>query len=95
MANFLTPHQRSQLLWHHKTERMRRFADRIKVVLWLDSGWTYEEVAAALFLDDATVRRYQQSYQDGGIEGLVKDAYKGGITKLTRPRRVRTQRSSD
>ena len=83
MANFLTPTERAELLRHHKTERMRRFADRIKAILLLDGGWTYEEVAEALFLDDATVRRYQQSYQEGGIQGLVKDAYKGGIAKLS------------
>lgn len=83
MANFLTPTERAKLLRHHKTERMRRFADRIKAILLLDDGWTYEEVAGALFLDDATIRRYHQAYKDEGINGLVKDAYKGGITKLT------------
>ena len=62
---------------------MRRFADRIKAVLLIDSGWTYEEVAEALFLDDATVRRYLQAYQAEGVTGLVKDAYKGGVSKLT------------
>ena len=49
----------------------------------LDSGWTYAEVAEALFLDDATIRRYLQAYQSDGISGLVRDAYKGGVHKLT------------
>ena len=83
MANFLTSTERSELLCHHKTERMRRFADRIKAILLLDGGWTHEEVAEALFLDDTTVRRYHQSYQEEGLQGLLKDAYKGGIAKLT------------
>ncbi len=83
MANFLTPLQRSEFLTLHKTERMRRFADRIKTILLLDSGWTYEEIAEALFLDDSTVRRYHQAYVDQGLTGLVKDAYKGGLAKLT------------
>jgi transposase len=83
MSQLLTPTQRAELLSHHKAERMRRFADRIKAVLLIDSGWTYEEVAEALFLDDATVRRYLQAYQAEGVTGLVKDAYKGGVSKLT------------
>lgn len=83
MAPFLTSTQRAELLGHHKAERMRRFADRIKTILLLDSGWTYEEVAEALFLDDATIRRYFQAYQSEGVAGLVKDAYKGGVNKLT------------
>lgn len=83
MSNFLTSSQRSELLSHHKTERMRRFADRIKAILLLDSGWTYEEVAEALFLDDSTIRRYEAAYLTEGVGGLVKDAYKGGVLKLT------------
>ena len=77
LSSFLTKEQRAELLSHHKAERMRRFADRIKTILLLDSGWTYDEVAEALFLDDATIRRYFQSYQADGVSGLVKDAYKG------------------
>ena len=50
--------QRAEFLSHHKVERMRRFVDRIKTILLLDSGWTYDEVAEALFLGDATIRRY-------------------------------------
>ena len=83
MPSFLTSLQRNELLSHHKAERMRRFADRIKAVLLVDSGWTYEEVAEALFLDDTTVRRYLAAYQAEGVSGLVKDAYKGGTNKLT------------
>ena len=56
---------------------------RIKTILLLDSGWTYDEVAEALFLDDATIRPYFQAYQADGVSGLVKDAYKGGIHKLS------------
>lgn len=62
---------------------MRRFADRIKAILLLDSGWTYEEVAEALFIDDTTVRRYHNAFEAEGVTGLVKDAYRGGISKLT------------
>jgi len=69
---------------------MRRFADRIKAILLLDNGWAYEEVAEALFLDDATIRRYHKAYKDEGVNGLVKvlvkpiQSSKRRLSRLTR-----------
>ncbi|TLD42154.1 MAG: hypothetical protein JETT_1551 [Candidatus Jettenia ecosi] len=48
MKDFLSLEQRKELRRVHKKERSRRTADRIKAILLLDSGWTYEQVAEAL-----------------------------------------------
>ncbi len=83
MKNFLTKTQRTELLEEHKLERDKHFADRIKTILLLDSGWSYEQIAGVLFLDDSTIRRYEKNYISGGIEGLLTDNYKGGFSLLT------------
>ena len=58
----LTKAERAELLIQHKKERDKRVADRIKVVLLYDDGWNSEQIEKALFIDDATVRRYLETY---------------------------------
>ncbi|TLD40780.1 MAG: Transposase [Candidatus Jettenia ecosi] len=66
----------------HKKERSRRNADRIKAILLLDSGWTHEQVAEVLLLDDQTIRNYEATYLSKGIEDLLSDNYTGCVAKL-------------
>ena len=49
MSNLLTSEERSELLLKHKSERDKRMADRIKVILLFDQGWNFETIAKALF----------------------------------------------
>ena len=67
----------------HRQESYRRFADRIKTILLLDSGWSYAKIAEALLLDDQTIRNYEQIYSKGGISALLITDYKGGLRKLS------------
>lgn len=83
MKDFLSLEQRKELRRVHKKERSRRNADRIKGILLLDSGWTYEQVAAVLLLDDQTIRTYETTYQSRGLEALLSDTYLGCIAKFT------------
>ncbi len=80
---FLTDEQRLTLRQRHRSERNKRYAYRINVVLLLDDGWTYQQVADALLLDDATVRDYERQYRTGGLKVLLSDEYRGGTAKLT------------
>lgn len=57
-------------------------ADRIKAILMLDDGYGYEQIAKALLLDDQTIRRYVERYQQNGINAL-SDTYKGGMSYLS------------
>ncbi|MBE7546841.1 MAG: hypothetical protein HS127_06830 [Planctomycetia bacterium] len=47
MNPFLSEKTRIELKKVHKKEPHRHHADRIKAILLLDSGWSYEEVAEA------------------------------------------------
>lgn len=73
IARFLA--QRAELDLTHKSERMKHYADRVKAILALDAGWSFEEVVEILLYDAATIRRFHKSYIEGGIDGLVKDSY--------------------
>jgi transposase len=83
-VGFLTDEQRLDLRRQHRSERNRRHAYRINVVLLLDAGWTHQQVANALLLDDATVRDYERRYRTDGLDILLSDEYRGGTAKLTR-----------
>ena len=82
MIKDLTHNQRKKLRRRHRKEHDRRLADRIKAILLLDEGWTYENVAKALLLDDQTIRNYEKTFSQGGISELLKTSYKGGESKL-------------
>lgn len=49
----------------------------------LNSGYSYEEIAQMLILDDATIRRWYNRYISSGIQTLLEDNYIGGTSKLT------------
>ena len=79
----LTVKQRQELLKLHKQEFYRRYADRVKTILHLDSGWNLKKIGNALFLDKQTVRSYKKTFSKRGLNGLFENNYKGEIGKLT------------
>lgn len=82
MYKFLSKPQRQELLNELKVERSRRYADRIRVILLLDEGRKYRDIAAFLFLDEGTIANYKKRYREGGIEGLILDDYHTKRSKL-------------
>lgn len=83
MAQFLTLKQKRALEKAHKKERNRRYADRIKTILLLDLGLSYDKIAQYLLLDDQTIRNYETRYKSNGINDLLSDNYVGCVSKLT------------
>jgi transposase len=77
MKGFLTPEQRAELIYELKVEDHARYSDRLKVILLLDQGKTYQSIAEYLFLDEGTIRNYRKRYVEGGIFGLVTDTHSG------------------
>jgi transposase len=67
----------------HKTLREKRLAYRVHAVILLGSGWTPQQVAEALFLDEKTVRSYFAHYTNAGEKGLVQLNYQGKLPSLT------------
>jgi transposase len=77
MQGFLTPIQRQELLSELRKEDKRKYADRFRVILLLDEGQTYKNIAKFLFLDEGTIANYRRRYKEGGIMGLIVDDYSG------------------
>jgi transposase len=83
MNKFLSHSERNELLQELKIEDKRRYADRIRVILLLDQGWTYKRIAEALFIDEGTIANYRKRYISGGIEELINDYYQGKKSALS------------
>lgn len=73
----LSKKQRKELLSELQIERERKFADRLRVILLLDEGRKYQDIATFLFLDEKTILNWKNRYQEGGLERLVNDHYVG------------------
>lgn len=67
----------------HKSTKDKRLAYKINALILRYKDYTYREIEDALMLDERTVRRYRDIYQEMGIDGLIIDSYKGGFSKLS------------
>lgn len=84
MQGFLTEEQIGILREAHYSCRLRKSADRIKAVLLLNDGFTYDKVARILMLDDITIRRYEKQFESVGVDGLIECRYVGRHGTLTK-----------
>ena len=83
MSGFLSSSERSELMDELRRERSRKYAERLKAILLLDSGEKVSEIARFLFLDEGTVRNWKKRWTEGGIEKLINDHYVGRVSLLT------------
>ena len=60
-----------------------RLARRANALVLLDKGWSCQQVAAALLLDDDTIRTWHQLYKEDGIEGIIDFGYEGSACRLS------------
>ncbi len=60
-----------------------RGARRANAIVLFDRGWSCERVAAALLLDDDTVRNWHSAYQRGGVEELKSFGHEGSSSHLS------------
>jgi transposase len=77
--NKLAADERGSLIKRHRVERDGRVRDRMKAVLLTDDGWTTERIAAALFIDEQTVRQHVSDYVQ---TQKLKPENGGSTTKL-------------
>lgn len=82
MKSFLTAQQVLLLDTAHKATKDKRQADKIKTVLAINEGFTYEEIALMLRLDDSTTRRYIKDFKEKGI--IINNQYIGKHGKLSK-----------
>lgn len=83
MYKFLTPEIRAELLLELKSEKYKKHADRIRVILLLDDDWLYKNISAAYFLDEGTIRNWRKRFIEGGLERLMNDQYKAKSSMLS------------
>ena len=83
MEGFLTEEQKKELLSELRLEKNRKYADRIRVILLLDSGESATDIARFLFLNEGTVRNYKNRYTEGSLEGLLNDYHTGRSSYLS------------
>lgn len=83
-AHFLSQSERSSLESQQRRERDKNIADRIRVILLLDNGWSFDKVATAYFFTRDTVVRYYSSYIEGGVDALTHTNYKGKSSSLNK-----------
>lgn len=83
MKGFLTEEQVGILREAHYSAQRKKSADRIKAVLFLNEGFTYQKTAELLMLDSVTVRRYEKQFKKVGMTGLLAFHYRGGFSRLT------------
>lgn len=84
MKDFLTAQEVLILKEAHHSARLRKSADRIKTILLLNQGFSYEQIAKLLLLDETTVWRYYKEYKQTGVDGLLERRYHGSNGFLTR-----------
>jgi transposase len=66
----------------HRACLDKKTADRIKAILLLADGFTYQQIERILLLNERTLIRYKKIYKEQGIDGLVENNYQGRHCKL-------------
>lgn len=83
MRDFLTAEEIIVLQESHHDSRFRKQADRIKAILFLNQGFSFEQTARLLMLDEVTIRRYLKEFKALGVDGLMEDHYSGSESFLS------------
>lgn len=60
-----------------------RLARRANALVLLDKGWSCQQVAQALLLDDDTIRTWYRLFEQDGVDGLAGFHYGGRSCQLT------------
>lgn len=79
----LTPDERTVLEIAHNSSKDKKTAYRINIILLLDDGYRFEEIASILRLDDETVRRVHRNFLNSNSFNFIKSYHRGGVAKLT------------
>ena len=83
-AGFLSPEDRSDMIALARDgSAAHRLARRANALVLLDAGWSCEKVAAALFVDDDTVREWHRLHAAGGFDGLAHFEAGGSACKMS------------
>ena len=59
----------------HKTVKYKKIADKVKCIVALAQGFSFEDIDNILLIDDRTARRYFDTYKKEGLEKLCTLKY--------------------
>lgn len=79
----LNEQTRNQLRFLQKTNKDKKVFIKVTVLLMLDSGFSPEQVAQSLGIDDSTVFRYQKGWLDSDLSTYLSANYLPYSGKLT------------
>jgi transposase len=68
--------------YEHRHTSDKRYADRLKAVYLLGSGWQVSQVAQALLIDRESVRNHHKRYRKGGLVELRRHDAGGSVAAL-------------
>ncbi len=76
---YLTKEELIELRAAHRDAKRKgaSSAYKINAIILLGTGWTFTKVKEALLLDEDTLKRYVDRYQNGGIAHLIATEYTG------------------
>ena len=80
---FLTKKEEQAIIATHRLQKEKRLADRLKTVLALNHGYSYEQVSDLLLLDDNTIRNTYQLFVEHGLSGLLTYNYVTPLSYLS------------
>ena len=80
---YLPSKARAVLEEFHRACLDKKTADRIKAILLIADGFTYQQIEKILLLNERTLSRYKRIYLEQGIDGLVANNYQGKQPKLS------------
>jgi transposase len=86
MKDFLSTDQIQKLKQAHRESKKKKDVkntDKIKAILLLNDGYSYEEIAKILLLDDSSVRRYYEIYSERNLKGLLENNNMGRTSYLS------------
>ena len=79
----LTFAEEIELKWLHSITKQAKKADRIKTILLLNKGFSYEETSEILLLNEKTIRKVEKWYIEDWKEKFLDDNYVCYNWKLT------------
>ena len=81
---FLCPVDRADLIALAKDgSAAHRLARRANALVLLDVGYSFEQVADVLLLDDGTIRTWHKMFVAGGLEGLARFEAGGSASQMS------------
>jgi transposase len=83
----LTDQEIDELEYEHRHTSDKRYADRLKAVYLLGSGWPVSEAAQALMIDRESVRNHHKRYRKGGLMALLRNDAGGSECALNTEQR--------